>query len=276
VHAIGATFIQMTITKLMAQVGASTFLWGSSSGAISLYLPAVLASADIIHFPNTVSTVLLTASLAILTPLGFARGILNGTETILVPAAGNIVAAELKHQNLDHLNSGTRAFHKHADQFDISSSLLSSSGFGTVSRGVLGMFMPSTEVLLEHVAKESSTNAGNQEFLNLLKGATNGLLAGQIMNARDKLTMLGLGVTGVIVVGTIVSDQAAGKMKQKKDEIISDAQEKKQEIINRKKDAMSRIDVKHEEMKSKMDGIVDASLGKFSSVMNKFGGKNKE
>ena len=50
---------------------------------------------------------------------------LNGTEATIVPAAGNIVAAELKHQNLEHLNAGARSFREHVDQFDISSSLLS-------------------------------------------------------------------------------------------------------------------------------------------------------
>ena len=68
---------------------------------------------------------------------------------------------------------------------------------------MLGLFLPSTEVLLEHVAKETS-NTGGQEFLNLAKGATNGLIAGQITNVRDKLTLLGAIVVGTVVVGTAV------------------------------------------------------------------------
>jgi hypothetical protein len=254
---------------LIRQIATSTFLWGSSSTAISLYLPAILASAEVIHFPNTVSTVLLATSIAILTPLGFARGMLNGTEATIVPAAGNIVAAELKHQNLEHLNAGARSFREHVDQFDISSSLLSSSGFGTLSRGMLGLFMPSTEVVLEHIAKESSNNIGNQDFLNLAKGATNGLIAGQITNFRDKVTMLGLGLTGVIVVGTIVSDQAAGKVKMKKDKVINDVKEKKEKMINKRKEVMNDVNVKREEVLSKMDGIK-------VSILNKFGGGKKD
>ena len=245
---------------MLRQIATSTFLWSASSTAISLYLPALLASAEFIHFPNTVSTVLLTTSVAVLAPLGAARGFLNGTESTVVPAAGNLVAVELKKQNLDRLNAGARSLREHADQFDLSSSLLGTSSFGTFNRGVLGLFLPSTEVLLEHVAKETS-NTGGQEFLHLAKGATNGLIAGQITNVRDKLTLLGLAVTGAIVVGTVVSDQAAGNLSKKKEKMMHNAKEKKEEIM------------------SKMNNIVDGSRGKFSRAKdswNTFGEKNQK
>ena len=245
---------------MLRQIATSTFLWSSSSTAISLYLPALLASAELIHFPTTVSTVLFTTSIAVLTPLGAARGFLNGTESTVVPAAGNLVAAELEKQNLDRLNAGARSLREHADQFDLSSSLLGTSGFGTFNRGVLGLFLPSTEVLLEHVAKETS-NTGGQEFLNLAKGATNGLIAGQITNVRDKLTLLGAIVVGTVVVGTVVSDQAAGKLAKTKEKMMHHATEKKEEIM------------------SKMNNIVDGSRGKFSRAKdswNTFGGGSKK
>jgi hypothetical protein len=217
---------------MLRQIATSTFLWSSSSTAISLYLPALLASAELIHFPTTVSTVLFTTSIAVLTPLGAARGFLNGTESTVVPAAGNLVAAELEKQNLDRLNAGARSLREHADQFDLSSSLLGTSGFGTFNRGVLGLVLPSTEVLLEHVAKETS-NTGGQEFLNLAKGATNGLIAGQITNVRDKLTLLGAIVVGTVVVGTVVSDQAAGKLAKAKEKIIKESLKETKEKARR-------------------------------------------
>ena len=220
---------------MLRRITTSTFLYASSSTAISLYLPSVLASSGLIHFPTTVSATLLATSLCLVTPVGFARGVLNGAETTLVPAAGNAVATQLEQQNLKQLDQSTKEILQ-----DTPASLLSASGGGTAARMMLGLFLPSTEVLLEHIAVETSKKNGDH-FVNLTRGATNGLIAGQITNVRDKCTLVGLGLAAVAVVATVAVDQAAGKVKQTKDEVVASVQENTDQAMATVKKSRDRV-----------------------------------
>ena len=214
----------MAVRKIIS----STIAWGGTSVALSATLPHYLSS--IIHFPTTCSTAFVLTSIFILTPTGFLRGCANSVEDLAVPAAGNAVIKHLKRHDLhtvEFFESGAQSLRQGAHSFDLSSSLLSSTGSGVMIRALLGLFLPSTEVLLEHLAAETKTptttiststtattattatvNTG-EEFLQLARGTTNGLIAGQIVVFRDRFTMLGLLIAMGAVAATIGADQAA-------------------------------------------------------------------
>jgi hypothetical protein len=217
----------------------ATAAWGGGGVAAALAAPPALAAAELLHYPATVSTALAVGAVLVLAPMGAARGALNGAERVMVPAAGGALAEQLEAQELDWtaLDEGARTLRAQADRLDISASLLSTTGGGTLARGVVGLFMPSTEVLLEHIATETTAAAtagrrgaidggaidgggGRGEFLNLAKGATNGMIAGQITSARDKITMVGLGLSALMVVGAVIVDRSTHAAVQKKERAL--------------------------------------------------------
>ena len=220
----------------LRKAATSVILWGGSSSILSLTLPTYLATSGIIHFPTTVSTAFLATSIFILFPIGILRGILNATEHATIPAAGNAVVSQFKQHNitsdnLQLLNQSTQSLKEGVQEFNLSSTLISNSGGGFVARGLLGLFLPSTEVVLEHISIETSKTPG-QEFLNLAKGATNGLIAGQITVIRDRLTMAGVFVAGTAVAVTIAADQTTAAAIEKKEQVVNQVKEKKDGVVD--------------------------------------------
>ena len=179
--------------------------------AVALAAPQALAAAQILHYPTTASAALVGWALVGLAPLGAARGLLNSAEELLVPAAGTLLVEQMKAQNVDWtaLDEGTRGLRSHAESLDITGLLLSEKKGGTLVRGVVGRFMPSTEVLLEHIAAETSLAHSGHDFLSLAKGATNGMIAGHITSVRDKATTAALGLTVLFTCGVIMLDYLA-------------------------------------------------------------------
>mgnify|MGYP006140998607 CR=1 FL=1 len=208
--------------------------------AVALTAPHALAAAGLLFYPAVVSTSLVGGAALVLAPMGAVRGALFGAEHLMVPAAGNVFADRLRAQQLDWttLDEGARTLRARAEEFDISASLLSTTSGGVLARGAVGLFMPSTESLLEHIAAETSAASENvisggvdsSDFLSLAKAATNGMIAGQITGARDKVTVGALGLSAVLVVGAIVVDHLTHAAVQKKETALQSVKDKVQSV----------------------------------------------
>ena len=201
--------------------------WGGYSGLLSLTLPHALAasSTSLIYYPTTVAAATFATSTLVLFPVGLLRGVSLYAEDLSVPSTGDAVANHLRkhHAQGTTLAEAATTLRQGADDFDITRSLLSKGG--VASRALLGLFLPSTEVLLEHLAREAPAATDSEEFLRLARGTTNGLIAGQIVVARDRITMAGGGIAAIVLCCVVVADQAAGRTKRAKDEVVAKVQE---------------------------------------------------
>ncbi len=218
--------------------------WGGASAVLVQVAVPLLAQQGLVHAPATVAAALTLGAVGVLAPTGAARGALHAAERQLVPAAGDAAAAAwaasappaaggVVQRRADELRD-TLGASLRGD--NLQANILNNSGAGGMAtRGLLSVFLPSTDMVIEHVvadlgAASPDGAAAISSVEALLRAGTNGLVAGHIANARDKSTGLGLLVMAAVVGGTFMVDRAAGKAAAKKKQLEEDYAAAKEKI----------------------------------------------
>lgn len=169
-------------------------------------------------------------AVVILVPLGVFRGVLNATESIMIPTVSDAMVDQMRVQHYSCM--GTSIPISPQGRIErASSTLLSTADFGPLMRGIVGLFLPSTEIVLERIAQESAKGIAGSDYAKLVRGVTDGIISSQIALTRDKFTFLGITLSIMVVMGTIVVDRILGEIEKKTNPTIEIIQETKDKTL---------------------------------------------
>lgn len=206
----------------------SALVWGGSGVGLGVVVPPLLAQSGLIYSTSLITTTFFGGALAVLVPLGAARGLLSGVQDVVANQGKPALQRALKEMHLESTNHLTQ---------DGKPQLLESLTFGSSWRGRLvrlaaSPFLPSTAQMLTRVQETLESQAAKASDEKVLSAAIGGFVEGFLQDKKDTFSMIG-SVAYLLVLGAGFgidhSYRNANEWKKDRSARLEGAQEKFQE-----------------------------------------------
>ena len=248
--------------RLLRRPVRGAAFWGGAGIGAGMALPSILSSAGLIYSTSLMTTTACGGAIAILLPLGIARGVISSLQLLLIEE-GNVKNTV---EQISKEAGPTMALENPKLLWE---KMTFGGGWqGRTLRTIASPFLPSTAQMLSRV--QESVDSGQAES-KVLAAAADGFVEGFLQDKKDTVTMIGVvGYAALLGVGIGVDysyrrvneskKAASDSVRQKKEAAIKVLQETKQKIEDRApsifKDTKEETD---EDDKSTSEGALETT-----------------
>ena len=201
---------------------------------MAVYLPSLLTTMGVaVHSPALVTTTALGGAVAVLLPLGMARGAIASAQDVLIHQRGietTITDMIVATTSSSTGNSTTSIVDSLSDELKGWENFMSLGNYGWKGRAFLTLaspFLPSTTQMFSRLQQ-----AMDEKNPNVAAAAVSGFVEGFIQDKKDTLTTLGLLVYTVVLGGGLCLDYSYRKADTKVQEMNQQRQALMESIRN--------------------------------------------